>query len=391
LRKLINLGCKLNQYEGRCLFERFSHIDDLLVVNTCCVTKEAEVKSQKKFRSIRRNFPNAYVIATGCACRLHPSEYAGADRMIDNVERNAFIKNVLPRPEKARYFLKIQDGCNMPCTFCIVSKLRNTIESRTPQSIEREIIHARSSGYSEVVLVGANIGLYGRELNTGLPELLYEISRVNDSPRIRLSSVEPLFINRRLVRVLKEIPFCRHFHIPIQSADDSILKKMNRGYDVAYLSETIDMLQSSFPDIAIGADVIVGFPDEGVSEFLNTYRFIEQNPFTHLHVFPYSPRPLTPALSLGNPIPAIEKKRRLWELKNLIQRKNYEFRRTLLHKDFDVVIESSNGKYSGLTDNYIRVALNQPCRINDMVRVRIDRVTHEHTTASIYTEETPET
>jgi threonylcarbamoyladenosine tRNA methylthiotransferase MtaB len=387
LRKLINLGCKLNQYEGRCLFERFSHIDDLLVVNTCCVTREAEVKSQKKFRRARRNFPNAYVIATGCACRLHPSEYAEANRVIDNVARNAFIKNAMPHPDKARYFLKIQDGCDMACTFCIVSKLRKRIESRTPQSIEHEIIHARSLGYNEVVLVGANIGLYGRELDIDLPGLLSEISKIDGSPRIRLSSVEPLFINQRLLRVLKEIPFCSHFHIPIQSADDSILKKMNRGYDVAYLSETINMLQSIFPDSAIGADVIVGFPGESEKEFLNTYQFIEQNPFTHLHAFPYSARPLTTALVLGDPITSVEKKRRLWELKKLIVHKNYEFRRTLLHKNFGVVVESSNGEYSGLTDNYIRVAIDQPCRINDLVRVRIERVTPEHTTASLCTED----
>jgi threonylcarbamoyladenosine tRNA methylthiotransferase MtaB len=382
LRKLINLGCKLNQYEGYCLLEQFPDIENLVIVNTCCVTREAEVKSQKKFRQALRSYPEAFVVASGCACRLNREAYAQAKRIVDNVERNAIIKNTMPTPKKARYFLKVQDGCNMPCSYCIVAKLRSHIESKSLKDIKIEIMHARSMGYGEVVLVGANIGLYGIDIDTSLAEMLSEISKLEDIPRMRLSSVEPLFIDERLVEVLKDLPFCRHFHIPVQSADDSILKNMNRNYDIAQLSRIIDLIHENFSDVAIGADVIVGFPGEGEGEFHNTRRFIEQKPFTHMHVFPFSPRPGTRASALGDPIPGIEKKKRLWELKNIIHQKNYRFRQTMLHKKFEVIIEHENTACVGLTDNYIRTTIDRHCPHNGLVEVVIDEVGLDYTSAS---------
>lgn len=383
MRKLINLGCKLNQYEGYCLLEELSDFENLVIVNTCCVTRKAEIKSQKKFRQALRKFPGATIVASGCACRIHPEKYARAQRIIDNVARNAIINNTRPKPNKARYFLKIQDGCDMKCTYCIVSKVRTQIESKKPYVIEDEINWARSLGYREVVLVGANIGLYGRDMNLSLEDLLSGIARVPDLPRIRLSSIEPLFINERLIHVLKRLPFCHHFHIPIQSADSSILREMNRGYDARYLTKTIDLIHGNFDDVAIGADIIVGFPGEGDSEFLNTYRFVAQNPFTHLHVFPYSPRPGTEAFAQGDPITAQKKKNRLWQLKKLINRKNYEFRKALLNKTFNIIVEHGDGVCLGLTGNYIRTEIDQPCPSNELVEVVIRDVGPDHTRASL--------
>ncbi len=383
MRKLINLGCKLNQYEGYCLLEKFSDIENLVIVNTCCVTKEAEVKSRKKFRHALREFPNAFIIASGCACRLNPDAYAGAQRMIDNVARNAIIKNTMPTPDRARYFLKIQDGCNMPCSYCIVPKVREHIESRPVPEVITEITRARSLGYKELVLVGANIGLYGTDMNTTLIKMLRAVSKLNDLPRIRLSSIEPFFISSNLIEVLKDLPFCRHFHIPIQSADDAILKRMNRAYDVGHLSRIIDLIETNFCDVAIGADVIVGFPGEDDMEFSNTRKFIEQEPFTHLHVFPYSPRPDTSAFAFGDPIPSTEKKKRLRQLKSIIEQKNYAFRKNLLHKKFKVIIEQNNATCVGLTDNYIRATIDQHCRPNSLVEVMINNVDMDHTNATV--------
>jgi threonylcarbamoyladenosine tRNA methylthiotransferase MtaB len=381
LPKLINLGCKLNQYEGYCLLEKLSDLNDLVIVNTCCVTKEAETKSLKKFRQALRKFPSATIVATGCACRLHPEKYAQAQRVIDNVARNALIEKTRPRPDKARYFLKIQDGCDMECTYCIVSKVRTHVESKAPAAVAEEIAWAHALGYEEVVLVGANIGLYGNDIGQSLHALLTGISRMENLPRIRLSSIEPIFINKRLIDVLKKLPFCHHFHIPIQSADNRILNSMKRGYDETYLTHTIHLIHDNFTDVAIGVDIIVGFPGEGKDEFQRTYDFVEREPLTHLHVFSYSPRPGTEAFILGDPVPTQEKKNRLWLLRKLISDKNYQFRKSLLHKSFDVIVEKKNDTFIGLTGNYIRTEIDGPCPRNTRAEVVIREVEPVHTRA----------
>jgi len=382
LRKLVNLGCKLNQYEGYCLLEKFSEIENLVIINTCCVTKTAEAKSQKKFHRALRQFPDAEIIVSGCACSIHPDRYRQANRVIDNVARNKIIMGVKPKPLRARYFLKIQDGCNLRCSYCIVPKVRDRVESKRPGDIKEEISWARSLGYKEIVLVGANIGLYGQDLGLGLEDMLTTAGKISELPRIRLSSIEPYFINGRLIHALKKIPLCRHFHVPIQSADDSILNKMDRDYDVAYLSEAIDSLHNNFADVAIGTDIIVGFPGEGETEFLNTYRFLSEKPFTHVHVFPYSPRPGTRAYDLGDPISSSEKNNRLWELKKLFKQKNYEFRITLLNKKYGAIIEHKDGESFGLTDNYIKARIDQPCAPNELIDIIITDVGPEHTSAT---------
>ncbi|MDH4210934.1 MAG: MiaB/RimO family radical SAM methylthiotransferase [candidate division WOR-3 bacterium] len=381
MQKLINLGCKLNQYEGYCLLEVFSDVEDLVIVNTCCVTREAELNSHKKFRQALRKFPQATIIATGCACRTDPDRYAKATYLIDNVDRNTTIKDILPRPDKTRYFLKIQDGCDMKCSYCIVAKVRSTVESKTIEEIEREVRWAISLNYKEIVLVGANIGLYGRDANTSLDELLVALHKIPGCPRVRISSIEPFFITPRLVDTMRETSACRHFHIPIQSADNTILEKMNRSYDKEHLEKVIRLIKGKFQDVAIGADVIVGFPGEGEQEFRNTYEFIHEQPFTHVHVFPFSPRYGTDAFKLGDPVSKIEKKNRLWELKKLIGQKNYEFRRQLINKKFEVAVEYKNGHCLGLTDNYIKVHIDEQCPKNELVEVMIDNVTEDITHA----------
>lgn len=382
MQKLINLGCKLNQYEGYCLLEVFSDVEDLIIVNTCCVTREAELNSHKKFRQALRKFPHATVIATGCACRTDPERYARATYLIDNVDRNTTIKDVLPRPDKTRYFLKIQDGCDMKCSYCIVARVRSTVESKTVTDIKKEVRWAMSLNYREIVLVGANIGLYGNDTNTSLEELLVALKEIPGCPRIRISSLEPFFITPELVSMMKMTGACRHFHIPIQSGDDHILEQMKRSYDRKHLEKVIRLVKDNFQDVAIGADVIVGFPGEGEEEFRNTYEFIREQPFTHLHVFPYSPRHGTEAFGLGDPTPKKDKKDRLWELRRLINQMNYEFRRQLLNKNFDVAIEYKNEQCLGLTDNYIKVQIDEQCPRNDLVEVRIDSVTEDLTHAT---------
>jgi len=379
LQKIFNLGCKLNQYEGFCLLEKFGGVPDLIIVNTCCVTKEAEIKSLKKFRYALKKYPGAKIIATGCACRIHPEKFSGAFRVIDHIQREELIQGIYPEPDRGRFFLKIEDGCNEECTYCIVAKIRNRIKSKRYEDIKREIQWAVDRGYKEIVLVGANIGLYGKEVGDSLIGLLRFLSGLEHLPRIRLSSLEPKFIDKELISVLKSLPFCRHFHIPLQSADDEILSRMKRGYDVKYLGTVIDLITTNFDDVAVGADIIVGFPGEDDGRFDNTRRFIEENPFTHLHVFPYSPRPGTEAYGLGDPVVHKVKKERLWVLKNLIHQKNHIFRKRLLNRIFSIITEEKNGSVSGVTDNYIRVKIAEKCGGNRLLSVKITEVTSDGT------------
>ncbi|MGB3340710.1 MAG: MiaB/RimO family radical SAM methylthiotransferase [bacterium] len=383
MHKLVNIGCKLNQYEGFCLAKKHADKQGLIIINTCCVTKEAETKSLRKFRSAQRQYPGHKIIATGCACRLTPEKYSTADEVIDNVKRNELIKGIFPEPERSRYFLKIQDGCNGKCSFCIVAKIRDKVESKSMERIISEIDWVVSRGYQEIVLVGANIGLYGFDMGKRLVYLLKELRKISYLPRIRLSSLEPRFINEELIKCLKDLPFCRHFHLPIQSADDSVLNKMNRQYNRRYLEKTISLITGYFNDCAIGADIIVGFPGETTAEFLNTSKFIKTQPFTHLHIFPYSPRPLTSAYSLEDPVDRRTKKERLWQLKDLIKVKNFEFRKSLINKTFDVIVESRAQSKKGLTDNYIRVDVNGDHDKKTLVKVKITDVLEDKTFGSI--------
>jgi threonylcarbamoyladenosine tRNA methylthiotransferase MtaB len=227
--------------------------------------------------------------------------------------------------------------------------------------------------------VGANIGLYGRDTGSTLEALLLHLGRMPDRPRIRLSSIEPLFVTPELLSAVKAIDGCRHFHIPIQSADSAVLAQMNRGYDAGYLKRMIDLISATFEDVAIGADLIVGFPAESEAEFVETFNFVKDNPLTHLHVFPYSPRPQTEAYDLGDPVPKTDKKDRLWRLKKLINEKNHDFRRNMIGKKFRVVIEHKDGACMGLTDNYIKADIDEPCAANSLVEIVVDRVTEDTT------------
>jgi threonylcarbamoyladenosine tRNA methylthiotransferase MtaB len=377
LQKLYNLGCKVNQYEGNCLLKKFSGIKDLVIVNTCCVTKEAETKSFKKYRSAIKNHPGCKIVVTGCMCRIYPKKFSGAYQVIDNIKRNELIKNILPEPKQSRYFLKIEDGCTGTCTFCIVSKVREKIESKSLDDVRKEVHWAMHLGYKEIVLVGANIGLYGIEKGLKLTSLLKMLTEIPDLPRIRLSSIEPRFIDSEILVLLKELPICRHFHIAVQSADDTILKKMGRVYSVSFLQDMLDSIFRNFDDVAIGADIIVGFPGEGEGEFLNTYRFVKDNPFTHIHVFPYSPRPNTDAFSLGDPIPHREKKWRLWQLKKMVEQKRQNFIGKLVDKTVNIIVEENGKVTSGLADNYVRVIIDKRYPEGKLLKVRISEATKD--------------
>ncbi|MBN2620303.1 radical SAM protein, partial [candidate division WOR-3 bacterium] len=356
---LFNLGCKLNQYEGYCLQKKLSTHHNIVIVNTCCVTAEAAQKSRKKFHRAVRLYPGHKVIATGCACTLYPEEYAQAHQVMGTIERNRFIAGIYPEQPRSRYFLKIQDGCTEPCTYCIVSVIRHQLSSTPVARIKDEIAWARAHDFREIVLVGANIGLYGAENGNSLAGLLFELQKIHELPRIRLSSIEPRFISDDVLAAMQSLPMCRHFHVPVQSGDDKVLARMGRTYTNHDLRERINALARVFPDAAIGVDVIVGFPDEDDICFSDTKNLMNDLPITHAHVFPYSPRPGTAAFEYGDPVSYGEKKRRLWELKRLVAEKNLRFRQNLVGHDVEVIVVQSTPVCIGLTDNYVRIELDR--------------------------------
>ncbi len=370
------------------MLERYGGAEDVVVVNTCCVTHAAEIKSLKKYRYALRTFKNARVVVTGCLCRMCPEKFSEAHQVIDNVARNALIADVLPAPQRSRYFLKIEDGCVSTCTFCVVRNVRQVVESKPMEDVAREIGWAAAHGYHEIVLVGANIGLYGREQGLSFVMLLEHLATKPCLPRIRLSSLEPSYVTPDILKRLQDIPFCRHIHIPIQSADDEVLKQMGRPYRAADLHMAVDLISSQFDDIAIGADVIVGFPGEDRPAFERTAEFIDRHPFTHIHVFTYSPRPGTKAFTYGDPVPHQEKKRRSRCLYGMVREKNYAFRKSLQEKAFDIVLEKTHPRCEGLTDNYIRVALDGCSVQGGVVRALITEVTRTQTMGRVVTDGT---
>lgn len=372
MSELINLGCKVNQYDGYALKSLYGARPDVIIVNTCCVTKEAEIKSLRKYRRALRMNPGSEIIVAGCACVHAPGRYRDAGRLISNRERLKIIHEIEPEPEKARYFLKIQDGCNGKCTYCIVPQVRDQVVSKPIMDIIGEIERAGAKGYREIVLVGANVGLYGSAGEGDLISLCNALSRVAVLPRIRLSSIEPRFINAGLLDALRTLPLCHHFHIPVQSADNHILSRMGRGYSRADLEQKIKLIKDRFHQAAIGADIIVGFPGEDDQKFQSTLEFIDENDFTHLHVFPYSPRPGTAAFGFGDPVTKSRKKQRLHILYDLIKMKQYRFRERMVGSVMETVVDRSGAVSSGLTGNYLPVQLDKKIRVGTLCKVRIE-------------------
>jgi threonylcarbamoyladenosine tRNA methylthiotransferase MtaB len=386
------LGCKINQFETDSIRREmvlrgntvvpFDEDADVYIINTCTVTAKSDYTCRQVIRAAARRGKGARVIVTGCYAETRPQELLaipGVERVIGNKEKQSIPEylaassssgpSVPSAPglrqsvrEKTRGFLKIQDGCNNRCSYCIVPFARGRSRSAIPSTIINEFARMTSAGCPEVVLTGIHIGTYGADLNprTNLTELIASLVNKRDTTRLRLSSIEPRELTAGIVDRLGK-GLCRHLHIPLQSGDDTILKAMQRNYTAEFYQELLVGIANKVPGIALGADVMVGFPGEGEREFNNTLRFIEASPLTHLHVFSYSPRPGTPAADMDDQVPESEKKKRSEILRLLAQEKNLSFRKKLLAREINVVVEAgtnaSQGKPTGLTDNYLRVVI----------------------------------
>ena len=410
------LGCKLNTYDTEWYREQFlgsgyrdvpfGEPADVIVVNTCTVTGQADAQSRKALRKARRVSPGGTVVAVGCYAQTDPETLAamhevdlvvGMDarvNLLDLINNTCSIgkshverrrakdfheMDILGFGSRTRAFVKVQEGCDQFCSFCIIPFARGRSRSRSVVNTIEQVIRLVEAGYPEVVLTGVHIGDY-RSDQTELLDLLKAVDGVEGLIRFRVSSIEATFISDEMIDFLsRSQKFCRHLHVPLQSGDDRVLKAMRRPYTASQYRDLILKLNDSIPGIGLGADVMVGFPGEDDEAFLNTFRLIEEIPLVHLHVFPYSPRSGTPAKKMPHQLEPKVKAVRAARLRALGDRKSDEYRRRAVGKRFDVLFEGKRdpktGWLNGLTDNYIRVYAPGPDSVmNRMVETTIRRV-----------------
>ncbi|MGB9768168.1 tRNA (N(6)-L-threonylcarbamoyladenosine(37)-C(2))-methylthiotransferase MtaB [Dictyoglomus turgidum] len=388
-------GCKVNQYETENLkilarnagFEivPFGKEADLIFINSCAVTHVAERKARRLINLIKNRFPNAKIALAGCyAERLNlSSEKLVLDFVLDNKQKWEFFggsedSTFVTSEDRARAILKIQDGCNNFCTYCIVPYLRGRERSKPFDKVMEEAQKLVENGFKEIVLTGIRLGAYGRDLGDkdALSKLLLKLFEMDGLVKIRLSSIEPMDITEGLIKLADHPKLCKHWHIPLQSGDDEILKKMNRRYDTKYFEQIVYKLREKVPDVAITTDIIVGYPEESEENFNNTYLFAERMGFMRIHVFPYSPRPFTPAYKL-KPLPyevITKRKEKLIKLSNdLWERYVSKF----IEKELEVMVEErKENLYRGTTDNYIKVEFesNLLLKEGEYIKVRLLKV-----------------
>ena len=400
------LGCKLNFAEtssvGRVFEERgFQKVDlqdrpHIFVINTCSVTDNADKKCQKIVKEALHASPDTFIIVMGCYAQLKPQEIAqipGVDAVLGASEKfqlldliTSFEKRaateVHVQPIKAthtfspsysigdrtRTFLKVQDGCNYHCTFCTIPLARGKSRSATIESVVQQAQEVAQKGIQEVVLTGVNIGDYGiveGRRKTNFLALIQALDQVTNIQRFRISSIEPNLLDDAIINfVAQSQRFVPHFHIPLQSGSDKILRLMRRRYQRALYTSRIAAIKSLMPQCCIGVDVIVGFPGETEADFLDTYHFLNELPVTYLHVFPYSERENTPATHLAGVVPQQERRRRAKMLRILSEKKLRHFYEDHLGSTAMVLFEQENvaGMMQGFTDNYIRVTVPYEAR-----------------------------
>jgi len=431
------LGCKVNQFESEALMDAleqrgyalvpFEGGADVAIINTCTVTHRADFQSRQMVRRALRSNPNSLIIVTGCYPQVEPDaflEMKGALYLLGNKEKNQ-IPDLLPLMQKGEYprvrvgdiqkeapfsetslhsfhrhtraFLKIQDGCNGRCTYCIVPHARGRSRSLQPQRVIGNLKVLKEKGFREVVLTGIHLGAYGLDFDPPFPleRLIGQLEKEETPDRIRLSSIEPGDFSPELIRTLSQSgKICPHLHISIQSGDDEILEKMNRGYNRSYLSDLIRELHLRIPHLSVGADVIVGFPGETEEKFKHTYEFVESLPFSYLHVFPFSRRKGTPAFQFPQRVDEREIKKRAEAMRELGKQKRLAFYRQFLDQELSVLIEDrkekSTGRWKGLSRNYVPVLLvnengmkDHPDRVNREWIVRVTGLAEKGVTGEV--------
>ena len=428
----ITLGCKLNQFDGAAIegeLKRRGFLPQpdraraaVVVINTCTVTHKADAEARRLIRSVRRHNPTCRLLVTGCYAELDPERLAaidGVDRLFGNrdkprlgsildelglgrpgtnggrvaeADRGCEASLTLPRAlhfgDRSRAFLKIQEGCRLVCSYCIIPRVRGTSRSVAPDDVERSLGTLLGSGYREVVLTGVNSGDYGLDLNppTDLATLLRRLLASCGPNRIRLNSLEPLTITDEIIDLMAAEPrLAPHLQVPLQSGSEPILRLMRRNYRLQDYLERLRRLRRAVPGVGLGADVIVGFPGETETMFRETCEFIESSPLNYLHVFPWSPRPGTPAADLPDRVAPKETRERSARLRRLGDRIGFRFRKRFEDQRLDAIAlgaRPGDGRIRALTGNFIEVSLDPGAAARgEPVEVGIERVTPGETRA----------
>jgi len=429
--KVLTFGCKSNKFDSAIIENGLgSHaeltpvsgnqIPDFIVVNTCTVTESSDSQARKLINSLRRNYPLAKIFVSGCLARVNPAK-AGQSSTQDTVIESfeplkvvSIIKTVLgldngktsdikPKllkgfPGRTRAFLKVQDGCDSFCTYCIIPFARGKPKSLALNDVLAQMDEFAKSGLKEVVLTGIHLGMYGKDIHggkdlLGLLRILEEKSKIE---RIRLSSIEPDEISEELIRFIYESKKINwHLHLPMQSGSDGILHKMGRKYCAAYFRDIIFKIKSTIKNCGIGIDIISGFPSESDSDHESTYRLVQEIPVSYVHVFPFSPRKGTKAFDMGGKINPVIIKKRCASLRGLGEEKKILFRKSLLGSIQTVLIEgkpdAETGFARGFTRNYVPVIVDG-CNCEDhrnlQLKVKIERLNGNRISGKVYEENT---
>ncbi|MBA4396379.1 MAG: tRNA (N(6)-L-threonylcarbamoyladenosine(37)-C(2))-methylthiotransferase MtaB [Syntrophus sp. (in: bacteria)] len=413
---IATLGCKVNQYESAGILEAlerqgvdmvpFDQPADYYVINTCTVTSRADVESRRLIRRAARTNPQAQIIVTGCYARLAADDLKKIPGVALVTDQKALIpgaiaaaktpaKIVLPYAPRSfpdlsslkpvrfhghtRAFLKIQDGCNSRCRYCIVPLARGPSRSIPETEVISRMDELRRAGFREIVLTGIHLGAYGTDLlpPTDLAGIVKTVMDRHAVERLRLSSIEPVEITDSLITIFEQSGIlCRHLHIPLQSGDDGILRRMGRPYDSTFFAHLLEKIRQALPDMAVGLDVMVGFPGEDEQAFERTLHFIAALPVAYLHVFPYSERPGTEAAVMSGKVSDADKNDRAERMRNLGKRKRTAFVQRFIGQELAVLVEGKpdrkTGLWKGFSGNYIPVMLadGDVSLINRIVHVR---------------------
>ena len=412
---ILTLGCKVNSYESDLMREKmeksgyiWATIDgkpNIVIINTCSVTNQSDAKSRHLIRQARRLLPESLIIAVGCSAQNHKGALLdiGANIVLGTKDKSKiteyideYFQNkkdkvqiydmsdvefepmyVSSESDKTRAFVKIQDGCNNFCSYCIIPYLRGNIRNKDINEAIKEINNLVSSGHKEIVLTGIHTGSYGYGEDYDLVDLIREISKNPNLLRVRISSIEITELNDKFLEELKNNPkICNHLHIPLQSGSDAVLSKMNRKYDTTYFKNKIQKIRSIRPEISITTDLIVGFPYETDEEFINTYNFIKGIGFTKVHTFPFSLRSGTKAEEMSDGfVDEKVKKERVHKILELSNKLENEYYNKFIGRDLQIIVESGkNGISSGHTDNYILVHLDSEIPSGTVIDAKICKV-----------------
>ena len=417
----ITLGCKVNQYETNAMIQKFiekgynlvEHTEkaDIYIINTCTVTNMSDRKSRQMLRRVKDLNPHAMVVACGCYAQVAKEELkkiSEIDLILGNNEKKEIVQYIeqyikenhkiqntedvmqtkefvdfgdVTYTEKTRAVIKVQDGCDRFCSYCIIPYARGRVRSRKPESVISEIKNIAKQGIKEVVITGIHVASYGKDFKNEyrLIDLLEEINNIKGIERIRLGSIEPLLIDKEFITRLKKLEkICHHFHLSLQSGCDETLKRMNRRYTTEEFEDIVEILRKSYNDVVITTDIIVGFPGESEEEFNKTYEFLKKIKFYKMHIFKYSQRKGTKAASMEKQIDGNIKEFRSQKLIDLSDENEKEYNKSYIGEKVEVLFEEKkDGFYKGHTKNYILIYLPEkdiPKKIQEEIKDKVIKV-----------------